>query len=61
MAIYERVSTSDLPLYKKFNVIDGRELLVNYVILVEVEGDWVEFPFEKFERFARKPLIRTSE
>ena len=61
MATYEKIPDSSLPLYKKFDIIDGREMLINYVVLVEVDSNWVEFSFEKFKRFSEKPSIRTPK
>lgn len=59
MAAYEKTSNAFLPIYKKFDTIDGKECLVNFVLLIEVDGDWMEFPLV-FHRFKKeKPFIRT--
>ena len=58
MAVYEEASNDHLPIYKKFDMIDGKERLVNFVLLVEVDGEWMEFPLV-FHRFKKeKPPIR---
>lgn len=42
-------------------MIDGRECLVNFVLLVEVDGTWAELPFERVKQLSTKPYIRTPE
>lgn len=61
MSAYEKITSSNLPVYKKFEMIDGRECLVNFVLLVEVDGTWAELPFERVKQLSTKPYIRTPE
>ena len=66
MEIYEHLKNSqELPLFKKFSVIDGREQLVNYVLLVNVkegsEEEVLEFKFDQFERVNSKKPFKFRE
>jgi len=57
MAFYEKCPDGNLVLYKKFEIIDGREALVNFVALLKTDDCYYEFQLQPIKCLGQNPKM----